>query len=267
MAIDTENKILEHEFRRLLLGLEDLRTIGRYFKNQEEDAQSRLRIDVASADDEDTATFTDPELLSGSSLPEKIQSIHYSLQVHPAAYIELSLPEPGRQYAKATVQSTDELLASTLLDEVMAEVGAHEVWGKGLKAFVERITGRVLVSILAPLFILGAFFIIFFVGGRILFSLFPEDIAHAIFLIFMIISVLMVPALILVSLFDGPGFVKRVLDRVLPPIEYMDELTGGSSQIRQAVKVQVMHSITGGDSHSVPWYIDWHVLVFKLAFF
>ena len=52
-------------------GLEDLKTIGRYFKNQEEDAQYRLRIDVASADDEDTATFTDPELLSGSSLPEK----------------------------------------------------------------------------------------------------------------------------------------------------------------------------------------------------
>ena len=124
------------------------------------------------------------------------------------------------------MQSTDELLASTLLDEVMAEVGAHEVWGKGLKAFVESITGTRTGIYSGPFVHIGSFFYNFFCRWENSFSLFPEDIAHAIFLIFMIISVLMVPALILVSLFDGPGFVKRVLDRVLSPIEYMGELTG-----------------------------------------
>ena len=171
MVKNTETWTLEHEFKRLLLGLEELKTIGRFFKSKEEDAQARLRIGVASTNEGDTATFTDPEMWSGSSLPKKIKSIHYSLQVHPATYMELSLPESSRQYAKATVQSNDELLASTLLDEVKAEVGGYEVWGKSLMAFIESITGRVLVSILSPLCILEAFFVILFVGGPIFFFL------------------------------------------------------------------------------------------------
>ena len=233
MVKNTETWTLEHEFKRLLLGLEELKTIGRFFKNKEEDAQARLRIDVASANEEDTATFTDPELLSGSSLPTKIKSIQFSLQVHPATYMELSLPESDRQYAKATVQSNDELLASTLLDEVKAEVGGYEVWGKGLKDFAERSTGRVLFTVLCCLSILGVCIAIFLLISAIS-SFYSTQINPLIS--YMIVGGLISILVIVLYFFKSGNFVNCVLGRVMPPIEYMGGLAGGSSKFVKQLK-------------------------------
>ena len=77
MAIDTAVKTQAHEFERLLLGLDDLKNIGRFFTTMEVETPSQLKLQISSTNEADTATFTDPELLSSHSLPKKSNKLSF----------------------------------------------------------------------------------------------------------------------------------------------------------------------------------------------
>ena len=219
MAIDTAVKTQAHEFERLLLGLDDLKNIGRFFTTMEVETPSQLKLQISSTNEADTATFTDPELLSSHSLPKKIEQIKFSLQVNPDTYVELNLAEPFKKYATVTVSSNDEALGSRLLREIQAEVGNYQVWGKGLKAFAESITGCILSSVLCALSMLGAGVFVGYTFRLISNTYFVVDdiIVFAMFLAAM-------------TLFGGGFIVNHALGRLIPPIEYTGELSEACSK-------------------------------------
>ena len=93
-------KRLERVFKRVHLSQDDLKRIGLFFKNREEDIQSQLKIEIVSLDGEETITCSDPEIFSSDSLPKEIKSINFSLRNYPDTVIELDFPEPNEEYSK-----------------------------------------------------------------------------------------------------------------------------------------------------------------------
>ena len=77
----TKVKRLEHEFKRVRLSQDDLKRIGSFFKDKEEDERFQLEIEIVSLDGEETITCSDPEIFSSNDLPKEIRSVNFSLDV------------------------------------------------------------------------------------------------------------------------------------------------------------------------------------------
>ena len=212
----TKVKRLEREFKRVRLSQDDLKRIGSFFKDWEEDIQSQLKIGIVSLDGEETITCSDPEIFSDNSLPKEIRSINFSLRDYPDTNIELHLPEPSEKYARLMVQSNNEVQASGIFRELGREMESREIWGKRLKIFADSFVGHALFTILCVLSVYSVFDI-----PLDLIYLWRPDLKDVLLPI-----VYFGWICISITFFWGGLFVNNILSKIMPPIEYTGELTG-----------------------------------------
>ena len=222
----TKVKKLKHEFKRVRLTQDDLKRIGLYFKNREEDIQSQLKIEIVSLDGEETITCSDPEIFFSDSLPQEIKSIYFSLRNYPDTDIELDLREPSEKYARLSVQSINEVQASGIFREFQREVEFREVRGKGFKVFAESFIGHSLFSILCAMSVYSAFDI----PLDLIYSWRP-DLKDVLLPVVFIGGICMV-----IAFFGGGFFVNSILTKIIPPIEFAGKLAGASSKTSKRLK-------------------------------
>ena len=225
----TKVKRLEHEFERVRLSQDDLKRIGLFLKNREEDIQSQLEIEIVSLDGEETITCSDPEIFSSDSLPKEIKSINFSLRNYPDTDIEMDFPEPGdvyQKYARLRVQSNNEMQASGIFREVGRAVEAHEIWGKGFRIFADSIIGYALFSVLCTMSVYSVFDV-----PLDLIYLWRPDLKDVLLPVVLIGWICMG-----IAFFGGGFFVNYILGKIIPPIEYTGELAGASSKTAKRLK-------------------------------
>ena len=225
----TKVKRLDHEFKRLRLSQIDLKRIGLFFKNREEDIQSQLEIEIVSLDGEETLTCNDPEIFTSDSIPKEIKSINFSLRNHTDTIIEVDFPEPNgiyQKYARLRVQSNNEMQASGIFRELAREVEAHEIWGKEFKNFADSFIGYVLFSILCTMSVFSVFDI-----PLDLIHLWRPDLKNVLMPIVYIGWIC-----IFITAFAGGYFVNMLLSKLMLPIEYTGKLAGASAKAAKRLK-------------------------------
>lgn len=222
----TKVKRLEHEFKRVRLSQDDLKRIGSFFKDKEEDERFQLEIEIVSLDGEETITCSDPEIFSSNDLPKEIRSVNFSLGRYSDTKIELDLPSHSEKYAMLNVQSNNEVHASGIFRELVREMESHEVWGKGFKIFADSFIGYSLCSFVCAMSVFSVFDI-----PLNLIYLWRPDLKN------MLMPVVFIGWIcIFITAIMGGFFVNSILSKIIPPIEYTDELAGAYAKEAKRLK-------------------------------
>ena len=231
----TKTKMLKRTFGRLRLDRNDLIRICSIFVGYKDQVNDKIQFEIEfmSIDGEDTIRSEDPEILSSEEVLRGIKVLIFSLHNYETkTRITLKLPEirkdnfSDQEYASLSVQSNDGVLASGIFRELENELSSREIWGKGFRSIIDGLIGFLLLSYFCSWSVYSVFDFsldtIYIIRPDLKETLLPVAYFGGV-------------CMLLAMLFGGV-LAQKILNKALPPVEYMGDLEGESSKYIKRTK-------------------------------
>ena len=215
-------KKFQREFIRVCLSEQDLASLARRISKTMETEPGEITIEVETADGQDSFESNDPAFFTSDDMPKNIENVAISYSDYSAP-IKCELTNHYQRSQKVhgsfmlTVEGTGQGVEQ-LFRDLESDLAARQVIGQWLLLVKDKFWADFLVS----MFSAAAMYSVFDIVLDLWALLQPEFRMSTLHQVLTGIGFVM----IFVSLFGGPVWLYKTIEKHLPPVEFTGRLAG-----------------------------------------